>query len=368
VKNLNTTKSTIINSTSDFIQSMENNNDYRFVKKGLTKHGSKLKLGFKCYGTKIKFILGSIEDKNDKLQVSQYINSFQKNVDNFPPNSFIDDWYLDYFRTSNLRVSLKHTTKEILGATKFREPYSKKNYLEKSVRAESKQAISTLYQIGSKNLKPYLGFPYTEKKITTFLNYQNWQLPWDAGAQFSGLTLFLATQKEEIKKDQLSYLHNYISKLASSESGFYYSGFVANQSQLVNGAMKVISGLEWLEIPIHYPEKLIDSTLNIKPSSEGCDLVDAVYVLYQCSLQTNYKRKEIEVYFLKILEIVELHRYPSGGFSYYLDKSQTHYYGIKVSKGLDEPDLHGTTLLIWAVAMIFNFIQGPNCNLNVLKA
>ena len=30
--------------------------------------------------------------------------------------------------------------------------------------------------------------------------------------------------------------------------------------------------------------------------------------------------------------------YPNGGFSYFRNKSQTHYYGSKISNGLNEPD------------------------------
>ena len=55
--------------------------------------------------------------------------------------------------------------------------------------------------------------------------------------------------------------------------------------------MKVISGLDWLNKPIHQPEKIIEYCLKIKPSNEGCSLVDYVYVLYKCSKQVDYKKK-----------------------------------------------------------------------------
>ena len=53
------------------------------------------------------------------------------------------------------------------------------------------------------------------------------------------------------------------------------------QIEVINGAMKVITGLDWINHEIHYPEKLIDFCLNTKPQT-GCDLVDIVYVLYKC--------------------------------------------------------------------------------------
>ena len=56
--------------------------------------------------------------------------------------------------------------------------------------------------------------------------------------------------------------------------------------------MKVITGLDWLEVKIHNPNKLIDFCLANKPEFEGCDLVDYIYVLYKCSSQTNYKKNK----------------------------------------------------------------------------
>ena len=53
--------------------------------------------------------------------------------------------------------------------------------------------------------------------------------------------------------------------------------------------------------------------------------------------------------------------------SYFLNKSQTHYYGVKISKGLNTPDLHGTLLLIWGISMISKIIDLPTSNWNILK-
>ena len=41
-----------------------------------------------------------------------------------------------------------------------------------------------------------------------------------------------------------------------------------SKAQTVNGAMKVITGLDWIDEEIHYPERLIDLCLNIDPSQE----------------------------------------------------------------------------------------------------
>ena len=41
--------------------------------------------------------------------------------------------------------------------------------------------------------------------------------------------------------------------------------------------MKIITGLDWMNKEIQYPEKLIDYCLKNKPSSEGCNVVDSMY-------------------------------------------------------------------------------------------
>ena len=132
--------------------------------------------------------------------------------------------------------------------------------------------------------------------------------------------------------------------------------------------MKVLTGLDWLNVPIHFPEKIIDLCLSGKPSQQGCDLVDFVYVLYRCSLETNYRKKDIIKYLENFYETIFNHFYPNqGGFSYGIDSSQKLYYGVEISNGNNEPDIHGTLLLTWALSMIFKITENENYDWKVLK-
>ena len=84
--------------------------------------------------------------------------------------------------------------------------------------------------------------------------------------------------------------------------------------QIINGAMKVITGLDWLEKKFIILN-LIDFCLDNKPVQEGCDIVDFVYTLYMCSKQTDYKKKEINDLFLDITkDIFSLYFKEEGGF------------------------------------------------------
>ena len=49
-----------------------------------------------------------------------------------------------------------------------------------------------------------------------------------------------------------------------------------------------------------------------------------------------------------------------GGYSYFRNKSQTHYYGVKISEGLPTPDIHATLLCNWGNIMILDTLSLNN--------
>ena len=97
-------------------------------------------------------------------------------------------------------------------------------------------------------------------------------------------------------------LYNFISNKLDKDTGSYFDGKPENSRQIINGAMKVISGLDWLNKEIHLPNKLIDYCLTNKPEFEGCDLVDYVYVLYKCSEQSTYRKRDKQ-YFIRCFRL-----------------------------------------------------------------
>ena len=102
-------------------------------------------------------------------------------------------------------------------------------------------------------------------------------------------------------------------------------------------------------------EKLIDFCLANKPITEGCDVVDYIYVLYRCTKQTNYKKEQIvDILNDSISEIKKLYHSDSRGFSYYENMSQTTYYGVPITTGKKSADIHGTLLCTWALMMILD--------------
>ena len=356
-----------------FLDSLQKD-EFKFnpVTKGITPNGAKLELGLSCYALKIYFITGrwDLLPNNRKERWIKYINSFQSIDNEFAINAFIDNAYINAYNEFSLTKNIKETVKSILIYLNYKNYRLRSEKLEEFITAESKQAISTLIQVNYKSTKLYQSELLNENAIRNYLNSLNWQNAWNAGAQFSSLCVFVSTQVEDESKKQLlkNILSDFIKNVSNPENGGFYTQTIPEERELINGAMKVITGLDWIGVEMPYPKKLIDTCLNAKPNMEGCDIVDVIYVLYMCNRMTDYRSKDIKEYFEILLSLIESHYFfGEGGFSYFLKKSQTHYYGVEISKGLNTPDLHGTLLLTWGISMISKVVDLPISNWNILK-
>ena len=256
-------------------------------------------------------------------KIFKYIS---KKDSDFPENSYIDDKFLKYSKQRRFENLIKDYIKQSLNFTGLKTYKTSQQKLVDSIKAESKQTISTIYQVDGINGIPYINFPSDEESINKYLNTLNWLYPWNAGAQYSSLCLFTSTQIEnKVKKEKIKkYLEKYSDDLVNSETGLYHKGVQTNRHELINGAMKVLSGFSWINKEIHYPEKLIDFCLDTEFKNEGCDLVDIVYVLYRCYEESDYRRKDMVVYLNKLLPAIKLHYYSElGGFLFPKEKSNS---------------------------------------------
>ncbi len=362
-----------VNNIHNYLESLEDGIYYKYFpsNSGLTNFGRNLKLGFSCYALKCFYITKKWDKLNNNKQNDwiNFINSFQKNSTGLPNNSYVDLEFINNYQSFNIKNKTKNLIKKNLSFLNLYSYESEKKVLENNIRAETKQAISTLYQVGSKNKLLYKDFANNEKQIVEFLESFNWNKPWHAGAQFSALCVFTSTQLDnDLRSANSGTLIKFIDSKLNIDNGFYYDGNLPDSSELINGSMKVLTGLDWLGVSIHKPEKLIDFCLLHNPSSEGCDLVDVVYVLYRCSLETNYRRSDIGKYLESIKDIIFSHyKEREFGFSYYLNSSQNNYYGLKISNSENVADLHGTLLLLWAFSMIYDFENSENDLFNIIK-
>ncbi len=360
-----------INNFITTLQKPENPNFYLPAKNGVTKLGESLNLGFSNFAIKIYYTINKWENLDDikKNNWAFNINEFQVETNDFPNNSFIDPPLLDFYKTPTVLKSAKKYIKKNLQFLNSINYESAEIEIQKMVRAETKQAISTLFQIDKKNKKKYLDFPCSELEIKKFMDSFNWDFPWNAGAHFASLCVFSKTQLDDylFVKNKL-ILEKNISRYLSQDTGSYHTQSVSSSDEVINGAMKIISGLDWLNSEIHYPDKLIDFCLNNSSKDEGCHITDITYVFYQCLKITDHRKSEVIKYLNLLKERIYTHYFPQyGGFSYYLNKSQQYYYGGKITNGQNVPDIHGTLLFCWALAMIDKATEQNNLNWKVLK-
>lgn len=352
----------------EYLLSIEKEKFYTFypASSGLTENGKKINLGFSCFGLKIYFMTGNWHKlhQSEKIEWINFINSFQKEETKFPKNSFIDYDFINSYNNLGIFSELKYIFKSTLNILPNQNFETKQTALTKAINAETKQAISTLYEVGAKNTKTLENSFNSKNLLESYLNSLDWSKPWSSGAQFSSLCVYSVTQNHNTKE----YLNNFIEKILNFETGSYFKNEPKTTREIINGAMKVITGLDWLNVKIHKPEKLIDFCLNNKPILEGCDIVDFTYVLYKCSKQTDYRKSEINTLFLEFLnDINKLFIKEEGGFSYFLNSSQTYYYGAKITSGDNYADIHGTTLCLWAVMMILDSLEEKNPNNFIIK-
>jgi hypothetical protein len=127
--------------------------------------------------------------------------------------------------------------------------------------------------------------------------------------------------------------------------------------------------LDWLEMPVQYPERLVATVLAHPPEPSGCHLVDAIYVLHQALNSRGESRADERVrsYCAQVQDLVRAHANDDGGFSFYVRKAQTNYYGAPVSRGLEESDVQGTCLLVWALAMIGRLVEPGEMKWKLLR-
>ncbi|MEO1590769.1 MAG: hypothetical protein AAFU71_05695 [Cyanobacteria bacterium J06632_22] len=341
---------------------------YAFIpcRQGLTPVGQSVALGFSCFALKIYYMLGLWPTLTPVQQQRwlDFIRSFQQSAGATPDISgaYIDPAMVSYLKRS---VGWKVKLRRLL-------PNRQPEYFQQVILAETKQAIATLAQVGADSPLPFRGFPSRPAALRDRLTALDWRQPWAAGGQASALAVFAQVEATRfLPAAEASALQDICGQVfeavADRQTGGYFKGTAPDYGQLINGSMKVLTGLDWLERPIHYPKALIDTCLSQMPKAEGCHLVDAVYVLYRCAQQTDHRRMDIQDYCRAVLALIDQHLNPDGGFSYFVGRSQTHYYSVPIAQGAAVSDIHGTCLMVWALAMLFELLNVETRRWHVIK-
>lgn len=334
-----------------FIQEMNEKKDFSYFKYSYSGdlYGTNVKwgLGQLVFAAKILYMIDKIKDLNPiyRANLINGINSFQTK----------DRYYTD-------RLIFKPNKRRILSDLLKGRKIS--YFSEQIKRAETRQSFAALLALNSKPNYPFLGIPYTKKGIERYLSKLDWTQPWAAASHFSHLLFFLHYNRilfwihSNDADELINYAIEWISRLQSPIDGCWYSGEVPD-SQKVNGAMKVLTGLSALEkLSFSYPKRIIDTSLKIGEATDACNDFNVVYVLCCCSQATDYRKDDIQKFCLKRLKQYSRYYYSKkGGFSFHLGKANDFYYGARITKGLNEPDIHGTVMFLWGITLISRILK-----------
>lgn len=296
-------------------------------------------LGNTVFATKIFYTLGSLETlpPATRNEMKKIILSFQS------PNGMILDPL----------VARRAFWRDKLSSIKHRD-FQNFSHAQ-TIRAETRQALCALNLLGLKLALYPRNLPRDQQKTIQFLKRLDWARPWNAGSHFSHLLFFLAQSDLAQKQKLISTAVEWLEGIADPQTGCWFTGHPSLQ-QKINGAMKVLTGLKAADrMAVQNPQRLIDTALGASNDRQACDQFNVVYVLKYAreSAGKTYREEEIRRFVIDRLEQYQSYYWPEvGGFSYFLGKANDLYYNAAVSQGLPEPDIHGTIMFLWGIALI----------------
>ena len=303
-------------------------------------------LGNAVFATKCYYILNRMDLMNIK-DTAQYIKSFQKQ------NSYIYDPMVQ-------TISWPY---RIINSVRNRDF---NNCLGKQTkRAETRQSFAALRALEETPYRPFTRIPYTKNQLSNYIHSLNWEMPWGAASHFSHYICFLSMNKIFFKyntnlcNELIDHAFNELEIYRREDGAWYKKGVNIENYQKVNGGMKVMTAYgNCPEKSFSCPEKLIDICFATLNTGDACNHFNIICLLYNCAQQTDYKREQIIFYMKKRLHLYKEHWWENaGGFSFLPRKANSFYYGAYISKGLPEPDIHGTHLFLWGLALICNTLQ-----------
>lgn len=318
---------------------------YRYSLTGdIHNEGRKWGLGNSAFALKIYYTLGFLGrlESSYKSQLVTFMNCFKNHT-----GVFCDPLVKRIAWRSDLVTSLR--------SRDFGNAFHRQ-----TERAETRQAVSSLRLIGVESGGIPHGFPTTTAAVIAFLEKLDWQRPWSAGSHFSHLLFFLEGGDVPGKERLIDVAISWINGIQDENSGAWFKGKCSAQ-QKINGAMKVITGLKAarrLDFP--HGEKLIDLCLAEAIESQACDHFNIIFVLNYAHLISGavHRRSEIQDFAAKRLGRYFKHYWPEhGGFSFYEGCSNDRYYGARITRGLPEPDIHGTVLFLWGLSIIGQLLE-----------
>ncbi|EKD26084.1 MAG: hypothetical protein ACD_79C01376G0003 [uncultured bacterium] len=315
-------------------------------------YDSKIKWGLAntVFAVKLLSILKANISESQKKEIINFIKSFENK------NGSIND-PLVYKKTfiHNKLISIRS-----LNFSNF--------FNQMTIMAETRQAFSVLYLLNSKPEKPFVNIPYTKKLLEKFIKSLYWDNIWAAASHIGHEVFFLEMNsdlfnyKSDESKSLIQVCMEAINSIQNKVDGMWHKSGVSTK-QKVNAAMKMISTFNIIKMSIPMPDKIIDFILKSESENyyyDGCDNLNAIFVVKYAfdSCDKNYKPLQVKEFAERSLLRFEKYFFEeSGGFSFLPSSFPRNFYGLQVTDSFKGPDIHGTFLMTWAVALCSSILQ-----------
>lgn len=281
----------------------------------------------------------------------RFIGSFQR-----PDGLFVDPWLY-----ANTRIGMRDIAGVLWSPWRIRQLLSRKR---DNIRAETRQAASTLVMVGSSPEYPMPVEAKTKKELETFFSRLDWSRPWASASHVSHLLFFWSINHRILGvDDDYDYLIDdalaRLEDIRDPTTGTWFVGRCSDAEKL-NGAMKVLSGLQWADRAYPDCHTLVDFALSQPFRNDSCGFLNRLFVIREGlkGCMTGYRESDVHELARLVLEETNRFRGGDGGYCFFPGRSQTTYYGVNTSKGLSVGDLHGTAMMVWAIALAAEYLPG----------
>lgn len=304
-------------------------------------------LGNAVFATKSLYMLRALTE-DDRIEIGEFIGLFQGK-----DGSISDPVVRKQSRYNRWIYSVRN--------------FDFNNFANKqTIRAETRQSFAALHCLGKKPEVPFFVVKADKTSVREYVHSLDWSRPWGAASHISHLVFFLHNNRllfgmhREVADELIKSVFDAVDEFRRCDGAWYGEEAHLPLTHKVNAAMKIMTAYAVIgKIDFDSPEKLIDLSLASANIGDACNNFNIICVLYYCFQKTNYRSAEIEQYCVKKLEIYKKHYWPEfGGFSFYERHANDVYYGARISRGLQEPDIHGTMLFLWGITLISKILNG----------
>ncbi len=271
---------------------------------------------------------------------------------------FVDPWL-----RASCRLGWKDFARAVLGRRSL--PDALQMHRENdaaNIRAETRQSASTLWMVGH---LPDRSLPLEVRDRESFRRYVeqfDWSHPWHAGSHMSHQLMMLALNHQLGNSDAnyeevVNAVQEFLDGFEDQETGTWFRGDAVDPQIKLNGAMKIHSGLAWLDGVARPSKERIDFALSLPIQFDGCGFTNSLFVLYYARVGLgDYRKDDIIERSIQCLNQSMAHKQAGGGYSFLKNSAQRFYYSQYVSRGELQADMHGTGMFTLGVALALALI------------